>query len=487
MKQTIPSIPKRKAIERGTVALLLLLYLLLQAPTLQNAPWEGYDTWRQGDTYSVAVNYTQYNMNPLRPQFNYDGSADIFVQLELQIVPYLSALLFQLTGGPTPLVPRVLGLLCFLGSAAFLYGILRRFVHFLPALGGLLVYLLLPICLLYSRAIMPESCALLFYCGGVYFLLRWFQDDHRPSIYLSALFTALGIIEKTPVLFVGILVLAVFWWKLGKGCFKAKEFYGYGLLSLGLPLLYYTYASSVATISFVDGIATKHIFSREILGLFTREGLAFFWNELPLFFGWGVLLAGAAGFCLAIYKKTHFLTVWALAFALEWATIVVVIKFGYYLIFMAPPLATLCALLFQSLFAQRKALALACAALVVVWTAYTGLPRWHQLTQVNQDIQAVGDLIQFTTRKEAVLAVAWADPVYLNAANRHGYRVLLPEGGCPDPAASLQALRDQGVDYFLVIGPGIPQDDGRYLEYLNQHCPVAVETEHGLCTLYEMR
>lgn len=485
MKQNqIASIPRRKAIERGAVALLLLLYVLLQAPTLQNAPWEGYDTWRQGDTYSVAVNYDQYNMHPLHPQFNYDGTSDIYVQLELQVVPYLSALLFQLTG-PTPLIPRLLSLAFFLGSAAFLYGILRRFVSFLPALGGLLVYLLLPICLLYSRAIMPEACALFFYCGGVFFLLRWFQDGHRPSVYLSALFTALGIMEKTPVLFVGILVLAVFGWKLGKGCFKAREFYLYGLLSLGLPLLYYTYASRVATISFVDGIATKHIFSREILGLFTREGLAFFWHELPVFFGWGVLLAGGLGFVLALVKKAHFLTVWALAFALEWATIVAVIKFGYYLIFMAPPLAALCALLFQTLFAQKRVLGLACAALVVVLTAYVGLPRWHQLTQVNQDIQAVGDLIQTVTQKEDVLAVAWADPVYINAADRHGWRVLLPEGGCPDPAADLQSRRDQGADYFVVIGPGIPQDDGRYLAYLREHCPVAAE--NGLCTIYEMR
>ncbi|MCI8828991.1 MAG: hypothetical protein HFE98_09105 [Ruminiclostridium sp.] len=483
-KNQIASIPRRKAIERGAVALLLLLYVLLQAPTLPNAPWEGYDTWRQGDTYSVAVNYAQYSMHPLRPQFNYDGTADIVVQLELQLVPYLSALLFQLTG-PTPLVPRLLGLVCFLGSAAFLYGILRRFVSFLPALGGLLVYLLLPICLLYSRAIMPESCALFFYCGGVYFLLRWFQDGHGPSLYCSALFTALGIMEKTPVLFVGLLVLAVFWWKLGKGCLKAKGFYGYGLLSLGLPFLYYTYASQVATISFVDGIATKHIFSTKILGLFTREGLAFFWRELPLFFGWGVLLAGAVGFALALYKRAHFLSVWALAFALEWATIVVVIQFGYYLIFMAPPLAALCALLFQSLFAQRRALGLACAALVVALTAYTGLPRWHQLTQVNQDIQAVGALIQATTQKGDVLAVAWADPVYINAADRHGFRVLLPEGGAPDPAADLQSRRDQGADYFVVIGAGIPQDDGRYQAYLDQHCPVAAE--NGLCTIYEMR
>lgn len=64
-------------------------------------------------------------MDLLHPQLNYDGVSENYAQLELQIVPYLSALVFQLTGTMTPVVPRLLCMLFFLGSAWFLYRLMR--------------------------------------------------------------------------------------------------------------------------------------------------------------------------------------------------------------------------------------------------------------------------------------------------------------------------------------------------------------------------
>ncbi|MGI5936948.1 MAG: hypothetical protein ACOX7I_09140 [Oscillospiraceae bacterium] len=42
-------------------------------------------------------------MNPFAPQLNYDGTGDIICQMELQIVPYLSAVVFKVLGFATPL------------------------------------------------------------------------------------------------------------------------------------------------------------------------------------------------------------------------------------------------------------------------------------------------------------------------------------------------------------------------------------------------
>ncbi len=67
-----------------------------------------------------------------------------YAQLELQIVPYLSALVFQLTGTMTPVVPRLLCMLFFLGSAWFLYRLMRGISGRWPALVGLGIYLFLP-------------------------------------------------------------------------------------------------------------------------------------------------------------------------------------------------------------------------------------------------------------------------------------------------------------------------------------------------------
>ncbi|MDE7244752.1 MAG: glycosyltransferase family 39 protein [Oscillospiraceae bacterium] len=484
-----PAGTKERPLECAAVTAVLLLYFLLQLPTLYNAAWEGYNSWRQSDTYSIAVNYIQYNMNPLRPQFNYDGVSDIYVQLELQIMTYLSALIFKCTGVVTPFVPRLTGMLFFLGSARFVYLILRRFVWFGPAAVGLLVYLFLPISMVYARAVMPESCALFFYCGGVWFLLRWYEDGHQPSIFLSALFTAIAIMEKTPVIFVGLLILAVFVWKLKWKCLKAKEFYLYGLISLGLPLAYYLYASSVATVSFVDGIAAKHILTKELVtAVFSPAAVSFFRSSLPEFFGWMPLIAALLGLAVSVYRKTGFITVWTIAFLAEWATIVAIIRFGYYLVFMAPVVAVLCALLCSEIFSRQAIAGAVCGLLLTVLVIRSGIPYWQAAVKEVPSIQAAADLIDAVTEPEDVLAISDGNPVYLNAANRHGFRANLqyydeiPVGA----GAETQYYIAQGVSWFVVIGQSIQQDPGgEYLEYIKNTFPAAAENE--FCTIYKMR
>lgn len=102
------------------LALLLAAFFLFQLPRLDQAPWENYDSWRQTDTYTIAQNYAQRDMNPLRPQFNYDGPGDNYVQLELQVMPYLSAVLFKMLGREPYWVPRLISLLFFHGLGGVL-------------------------------------------------------------------------------------------------------------------------------------------------------------------------------------------------------------------------------------------------------------------------------------------------------------------------------------------------------------------------------
>ena len=193
------------------LALLLAAFFLFQLPRLDQAPWENYDSWRQTDTYTIAQNYAQRDMNPLRPQFNYDGPGDNYVQLELQVMPYLSAVLFKILGREPYWVPRLISLLFFMGSAVFCYGIGRRLLkNRWAALGAFAVYLVMPISLLYSRAIMPEAAALFFYTAAIYFFLRWYQGGGRGALALSGVMMGLAIMEKTPTAFAGLMIVVLF-------------------------------------------------------------------------------------------------------------------------------------------------------------------------------------------------------------------------------------------------------------------------------------
>jgi len=166
-KPTHAAQPDRRPLwEALILAALLALFLAIQLPKLDSVPWDQYESWRQSDTYSIAVNYVQYGMDLLHPQLNYDGVSENYAQLELQIVPYLSALVFQLTGTMTPVVPRLLCMLFFLGSAWFLYRLMRGISGRWPALVGLGIYLFLPLSMMTAHVIQPEACALFFTVAG---------------------------------------------------------------------------------------------------------------------------------------------------------------------------------------------------------------------------------------------------------------------------------------------------------------------------------
>ncbi len=54
--------------------------------------------WRQGDTAAIARNFAQLQYDILAPQTDYDGPPPNYVELELQIVPFLAATLYKIFG-----------------------------------------------------------------------------------------------------------------------------------------------------------------------------------------------------------------------------------------------------------------------------------------------------------------------------------------------------------------------------------------------------
>ena len=75
--------------------------------------------WRQGDTASIARNFARLEYNIVAPQTNYDGPPPNYVELELQIVPFLAATLYK-TFGVHEIFGRLITLAFSLGTVAVL-------------------------------------------------------------------------------------------------------------------------------------------------------------------------------------------------------------------------------------------------------------------------------------------------------------------------------------------------------------------------------
>ncbi len=76
---------------------MLLAGLLLRLSGI-HAPLLDHPGWRQGDTAAIARNFATLDFNLFFPQTEYDGPPN-YVELELQIVPFLAATLYKLFGG----------------------------------------------------------------------------------------------------------------------------------------------------------------------------------------------------------------------------------------------------------------------------------------------------------------------------------------------------------------------------------------------------
>ncbi len=115
----------------------------------------------------------------------------------------------------------------------------------------------------------------------VWLLWRFQQTRRLAFLWGASAMTAVAIMEKTPVAFCGAGVSVCALFPGGLACLRSPVFYGCGLLTLGPPVALILYTSHHSVFRFVDGIGLKHIFSKEILSIFTAEGQQFFWEALP--------------------------------------------------------------------------------------------------------------------------------------------------------------------------------------------------------------
>src|SRR6516162_11711880 len=79
------------------VLAVVALGLLLRLKGI-NDPILDHPAWRQGDTAAIARNFALLKLNVMYPQTMYNGPPPNYVELELQIVPFIAAAMYKLFG-----------------------------------------------------------------------------------------------------------------------------------------------------------------------------------------------------------------------------------------------------------------------------------------------------------------------------------------------------------------------------------------------------
>ncbi len=133
--------------------------------------------WRQGDTAAIARNFARLRFDVMYPQTLYNGPPPNYVELELQIVPFLAAALYKLFG-----VHEVFGRLLSIALSLGTVVVLAYFGRWLfaGAFAGLVAaffYAVFPGSVYYGRTFMPDCAMVFFLTAALYVAARYLVDD----------------------------------------------------------------------------------------------------------------------------------------------------------------------------------------------------------------------------------------------------------------------------------------------------------------------
>ena len=312
--------------------------------------------WRQGDEASIARNFATLRYNIFYPQTNYNGPPPNYVELELQIVPFLAATIYKLFG-VHEISGRIVTILFSLGTIAVLAFFARWL--FASATAGLLAalfYAVMPGSVYYGRTFTPDTAMVFFMTAALCATARLVIDRERWRIrdvlWCAALLaTALLAKPVAAVAVVPVLVLLVERGYSGR-TFRPLSALALVAAPLVILLLYDRLVRSHAEWHWASGILTLHVLpalraSLQSAGAFGAKAAQF---RVML----GVLTYGMIGPAIAATALLGFLftpvtirsrsILWSwLAAGLAYIFVVVTVERVDYYTFPLLPLAALAA------------------------------------------------------------------------------------------------------------------------------------------------
>jgi hypothetical protein len=460
-----------------SVAAFVLIGLLLRLKGIHN-PLLDHPGWRQGDTGAIARNFAQLNFNIFYPQTEYNGAPPNYVELELQIVPFLAAVGYKLFG-VHEVFGRLIAIAFGLGTIAVV-GFFARwlFASAVAGVAAMAIYTIVPGAIYYSRTFQPDGAMVFFLVAALYAWSRWIVDDDGRTWrggLLACVLLALAFLAKQVSLLALIPAAALIlchrelvegqpqsrpWWR----SFDKLRMTGVLAASL-IPLaLYSPFVASHAEWHWASGIMRLHIIP-SFIGAFTsfhgfeRKAIDFV-KALRMLATTMLGPAGAlllvAGFCIRLRSKADAILWGWLAGGLLYTYVVVTVeRVDYYLY----PLLPLGALVGGNLIARAlerfgttaNARTGAVAGLAVLWLVALYVDRREIAPYYawSQNVYVRSLALDKALAPGALIVIGHYDPSLMYYIQRKGW---MEDPYLWTPFDEQSAIR-KGSRYFIAVEP----------------------------------
>ena len=439
------------------VAIILSIFAVAARLVLIDQPYIDSWSWRQSDVAAIARNFEKNGFHFAYPQIDWAGDAPGYVGTEFPILPFLAALCYKVSG-VHEWIGRSQAVIFFAVSLPFFFLLVREIFGGMAATWATFFYSFAPLNIFAGRSFMPDVPSLSLALIGLYFFLRWIDNEQPASFVWAAFAISLALLIKLPTAIIGAPLLFLVWQKWRWNFFRQRVLWLFTAITILPSLAWYWHAHQIA-----ERFYPHHFFGA---GGFRIEDFAWYWKIARLTATSSLtpilLVVTIIGLCVAPRGKHARLFHWWLA-----AMILFIIILGYgnrhpwYQLPLVPITAAFagaaCALVGSKISASRVAVItlsiLVASSFSLLALCYVR-PFYHPSAA---ELRAAGlELRKITSPDALIIAADDGDPTVFYYAERQGWHFLEKDGifnGNPSDnqelIVDLDRLRGRGATHLV--------------------------------------
>ena len=373
------------------------------------SPIGDWHSWRQADTSAVTRNFVKYGLDLLHPRFDdFSDTSGVglfnpngYRMVEFPVFNLVHYTLYS-TFGSLSLETwgRLTSVFSALVSSILIFLIVKRRQSVSAGLWSMLLYLLLPFNIYFTRVILPDPMMVTLYLASINFF-------EMNNLLLGIIFGALAVMVKPMAVFF-LLPIIFIYWKQWKKLFLI--FLGIGLPFFLWRIWSYRFPEGMPASKWLlngNGIRFKGAFFQWMFGERIGHMILGSWGVFPLLEG---ILASSGFWLMWVFGALLYIVVFATGN----------IQHDYYQIPIMPVIAIMLAI------GISKSQSLAKKFVMVVCVLFMLAFSWYQIRgnyQINHySIVNAGKAVDRVTPKDAIILAPYnGDSALLYQTNRRGF------------------------------------------------------------------
>jgi len=198
--------------------------------------------WTQSDRLAIAYGFLENNFNFFKPQLYNLETVGGITRVDFPINEYIVAIIMKITGSKSPAIFRTYTLIYSFIGLYFLFLLVYKYGNSIKKAFVVFIFVFtIPIFTYYQAGFIPTMTSLANVFIAFYFYIKYYQEGHNKSYYISIVFLTLASLMRTP--FTIFLIVAFLQFSFEYLIYKKKDSSKIILyvISFGCIIFYYLY------------------------------------------------------------------------------------------------------------------------------------------------------------------------------------------------------------------------------------------------------